>query len=110
VKYHPDKIPQTLGRQATPQDDEYYNYLKLADETLKDPVKRFAYDRFGADMLEWKQCKTTYDFVSQGLTKSAPYYIGSLTIMIILGVLGMVQEGRYVSHNCTLSGGFSNIL
>jgi len=72
-----------------------YINIKLARETLLDPVKRFAYDRFGPSMLEWKRCTTRSDYILAGITRSAPLYIGSTIFMVAYGFLGYLQSGQY---------------
>jgi hypothetical protein len=56
----------------------------LRDDRLEvDPVKRFAYDRFGTDMLGWGEQKTMRDFLMTSLVKSiVPQYIGGLVTMV----------------------------
>lgn len=63
-----------------------------------DPVKRFAYDRFGTDMLGWGEQKTMRDFLMTSLVKSiVPQYIGGLVTMLVLNWLWWANWGRYVS-------------
>ncbi|KAH0608144.1 uncharacterized protein H6S33_002196 [Morchella sextelata] len=87
VLYHPDKVG--LGG------EEQFVMLKLAYDVLSDPVKRFAYDRFGPDMLDWKHCSSMYDYLVRGGTVMLPYYVGSLLFLVILSVLGKAEFGRY---------------
>lgn len=70
--------------------------LKQAYDVLKDPVKRFAYDRFGPEVMGWQHCSTTYDYLVGGATAMVPYYAGSLGFLVILSVLGKAEFGRYV--------------
>jgi len=72
-----------------------YINIKLARETLLDPVKRFAYDRFGPSMLEWRGSRTKGDYILAGITRSAPLYIGSTIFMVAYGFLGYLQSGQY---------------
>lgn len=92
--HHPDKVSSAEARPAA---ERYYVYLKLARDTLADPAKRFAYDRFGPEMLEWKHCITVADFIMHGLQRHAPSYLGGGVVMIMLGMLGYFGQGRYVS-------------
>jgi DnaJ-class molecular chaperone len=71
---HPDKLKDpTPSQLALAQ--SHYIHLKNARDTLVDSNRRFAYDRFGPDMLEWTKCITRYEFVKHGLQQLLPYYI-----------------------------------
>lgn len=72
-----------------------YVNLKLARDTLVDPAKRFAYDRFGPEMLQWRHCKTIRDYVILGVQRTAAYYIGSFAVLIVIGVLGYMNNGKF---------------
>ncbi|KAJ5558067.1 Heat shock protein DnaJ N-terminal [Penicillium sp. DV-2018c] len=90
AQYHPDKVGLDSGS------DAYFLYLRRAQETLTDPVKRFAYDRFGTDMLGWGEQKTMRDFLMTSLTKSIlPQYIGGFVTMVVLNWLWWANWGRY---------------
>ncbi|KAI9682952.1 MAG: hypothetical protein M1829_006388 [Trizodia sp. TS-e1964] len=90
--YHPDKqaFQDTSG-----SSEARFVQLKLAQDTLLDPVKRFAYDRFGPDILAWKHCSSIYDYLSAGFQAIAPYYAGTAFIMILMGIIGFLERGRY---------------
>lgn len=70
--------------------------LKQVYDVLSDPVKRFAYDRFGPEVMEWRYCNTVYDYLVRGGTGMVPYYVGSLGFLVILSVLGKAEFGRWV--------------
>ncbi|CAG7962106.1 unnamed protein product [Penicillium salamii] len=89
AQYHPDKVGTDSGAEA------YFLYLRRAQETLADPVKRFAYDRFGTDMLTWGDKKTMRDYLMTSLTKMAPQYIGGFITMMVLNWLWWANWGRY---------------
>lgn len=92
AQHHPDKIGLDGGA------DVYFMYLRQAQETLADPVKRFAYDRFGPDMLKWGEQKTMRDFITVSFTRSLlPQYVGGLATMLVLNWLWWANWGRYVS-------------
>lgn len=72
--------------------EEIFTQGRLAYDVLKDPIKRFAYDRyeasnddafiaplmycrFGPDIDTWTNCKTQRDFLRHGLIQSAGYHI-----------------------------------
>ncbi|KAE8133979.1 hypothetical protein BDV38DRAFT_256901 [Aspergillus pseudotamarii] len=91
AQHHPDKFNQGDG---IPSDD-YFVYLKLAQETLLDPAKRFAYDRFGPDILGWGNVKTVQDFLFRGLQRSIPQYVGGFVTIVILNFTWWANWGRY---------------
>ncbi|KAJ5481047.1 hypothetical protein N7539_006941 [Penicillium diatomitis] len=65
-------------------------------ETLADPVKRFAYDRFGPDMMSWGDLKTMREYVTTSLSKAVlPQYIGGFATMVVLNWLWWANWGRY---------------
>jgi len=91
VQFHPDKAtgPDKAKIEAI------YVHLKLARDTLVDPAKRFAYDRFGPDILQWRQCKNIRDFVFTGVQSTTIYYVASGSVLVLLGVLGYFQQGKF---------------
>lgn len=92
AQFHPDKVGLDNGAEAQ------FIFLRRAQETLADPVKRFAYDRFGPDMMSWGDLKTMRDYVTTSLSKSLlPQYIGGFATMIVLNWLWWANWGRYVS-------------
>ncbi|KAL5594462.1 hypothetical protein BROUX41_001395 [Berkeleyomyces rouxiae] len=91
--HHPDKA-------TGPDDDahsaDFFMMLKTAADTLTDPAKRFAYDRFGAGVHEWKHCITIYDFLQRGVTdRLLPHYLGTAMVLYILGFFGLMDTGRF---------------
>jgi hypothetical protein len=96
VQYHPDKLSNPSVQQLQ-QAESYYVHLKLARDTLVDPAKRFAYERFGPDMLEWKSCITRMDFIKAGLQRMLPYYLFSGLMLVVVSFVGYVEYGKYVS-------------
>lgn len=91
VQYHPDKAtgPNRAAIEAV------YVSLKLARDTLIDPAKRFAYDRMGPEILQWRHCKTIRDFVYFGMQRTAAYYIGSMAVLVLFGVLGYLEAAKF---------------
>jgi hypothetical protein len=87
VLFHPDK--------AGAAGAEHFVTLKQAYDTLSDPTKRFAYDRFGAEILEWKHCSSVYDYVLRGTQGLIPYYGVSAMLLVVLSVLGKFELGRW---------------
>lgn len=49
---HPDR--PGIG----PAGEQRFREVRDAFEMLKSPVKRFAYERFGPDVINWKECST----------------------------------------------------
>ncbi|KAK3701629.1 hypothetical protein LTR37_015380 [Vermiconidia calcicola] len=91
VQYHPDKATGPDKAEV----EAIYVQLKLARDTLIDPAKRFAYDRFGEDILQWRHSKTIRDFVFHGVQRTAGYYVASGGVLVLLGVLGYLNSGRF---------------
>lgn len=70
--------------------------LKTAQDTLCDPVRRFAYDRFGPDMLKYQHCKTIRDYLITGLQTSAlPLYAGSIIFLGLVSFTSYLQYGKF---------------
>ena len=90
--HHPDKVADPIKRQFA---EAYYVHLKLARDTLVDPAKRFAYDRFGPGILQWRHCTTIRDFVMTGVRDIVMYYAGTLVVLVLFGILGYLQQAPY---------------
>ncbi|KAL9579295.1 MAG: hypothetical protein Q9212_005191 [Teloschistes hypoglaucus] len=90
--HHPDKA-------VSPEDhayaEIYFVKLKSAQDTLTDATKRFAYERFGPDILSWQHVSSIRDYIFVGLQSTAPLYAGSALVMVMLSVVGYLQWGRY---------------
>ena len=89
--HHPDKVATTADSES------YFLHLRKAQETLIDPNKRFAYERFGPAVLEWQHCSSIQDYLAMGLQQVLPYYAAGGFFLIFLGVMGYLETGRYVS-------------
>lgn len=87
--HHPDKTGGDYDGA------EYFMHLKTAADTLTDPARRFAYERFGPDVVEWKHCATVRDFVLRGTQQLVPYYGAAAAFMYVLGLFGYLEFGRY---------------
>ncbi|OAL71048.1 hypothetical protein A7D00_4710 [Trichophyton violaceum] len=100
--FHPDKARQN-GLGSTAEDgstvDEFFVLLKLAQDTLLDPVKRFAYDRFGAGVVVRPEgpSKTlsTASYFYEGLYALAPQYLVGFLLMVLLNTFWFSAWGRY---------------
>jgi hypothetical protein len=89
--HHPDKATA-----SSPDDGgEIFMHLKTASDVLLDPARRFAYERFGPDVVAWKHCSSIRDFVLRGCQALVPYYGAAAAVMYVLGLLGYLEWGRY---------------
>ncbi|KAF9020369.1 DnaJ-domain-containing protein [Hymenopellis radicata] len=79
-RYHPDKVGAN-GEQA-------FMFARDAFEALKDPVVRFAYDRFGPDVLHWSRLSTPREYLHHGLLRSVGYHIVTLITLFVLSSIG----------------------
>ncbi|KAF5384238.1 hypothetical protein D9615_003319 [Tricholomella constricta] len=82
-KNHPDR--PGVG----PGGEELFIMVRDVYEALKDPVVRFAYDRFGPDVLLWSQkCTTTREYILHGLTQSSGYHIVVGAVLVFWSLIG----------------------
>ncbi|SZF02800.1 unnamed protein product [Blumeria hordei] len=88
--HHPDKVGA-----HTPGAEAYFVQLRLANDVLLHPVKRFAYERFGADILACTRCSSRRDFIIEGLESIIPHYVGTIVIMYLMGFLGYIKSGMH---------------
>lgn len=91
VQFHPDKVSGA----DRPRVEAIYVQLKLARDTLADPARRFAYDRFGPEVLQWRNMKTIRDYVFRGVQQTTGYYAVSGLVLILLGMLGYLRHGMF---------------
>ncbi|KAI1140417.1 hypothetical protein F5Y05DRAFT_316862 [Hypoxylon sp. FL0543] len=92
--HHPDKL-MSSGGSVDGTDADFFMHLKTASDTLVDPARRFAYERFGPDIANWKHCVTVLDYVTRGAQILIPYYGFAALAMYVLGLLGYLDWGRY---------------
>ncbi|KAL7622972.1 hypothetical protein AAE478_006651 [Parahypoxylon ruwenzoriense] len=94
--HHPDKLMNAGASSGDAADSaDLFIHLKTASDTLTDPARRFAYERFGPDIVEWKHCVTIRDYVGRGAQVLVPYYGFAAVAMYVLGLLGYLEWGRY---------------
>ncbi|ORY32270.1 DnaJ domain-containing protein [Naematelia encephala] len=86
--YHPDR--------AGPGQEDTFILIRHAYETLLDPVKRYAYDRFGPDILTSPKTVSLREYMLAGLMRSSGFYIASMGFMLLLAVSGRARQGAYV--------------
>jgi hypothetical protein len=89
--HHPDKA----GADGGAADGEIFMHLKTASDVLTDPARRFAYERFGPEIVGWKHCASIRDYVARGAQQLIPYYGAAAAVMYVLGLLGYLEFGRY---------------
>lgn len=93
AKIHPDKLK---GNAAEDFETGFVN-LKLAQDTLLDPAKRFAYDRFGPKITthEHGSLKTFREYVYAGLQDSLPEYLGGICVLVVMNYLWLPKWGQF---------------
>lgn len=93
IRFHPDKIGPNVDRELA---NNYYVHLKHSRDILLDPAKRFAYDRFGPDIIaQCRHCVTVSDYISESLASTGLIY-GVLLIMLIgASALRIQTTGSY---------------
>ncbi|KAF5383407.1 hypothetical protein D9757_006164 [Collybiopsis confluens] len=90
-RYHPDRVGIAGA--------ELFMQTRDAFEALKNPTIRFAYDRFGPDVLQWTQLSTPREYVRHGLLQSAGYHIVTAVGLLVFSALGNqspVKFWRYI--------------
>jgi hypothetical protein len=89
--FHPDKV-----REQEVAEDAFVQ-LRLAQDTILDPAKKFAYDRFGPAVVrvETPGLKTATDYVYLGLRTKMPEYAGNAFMLIVLNYVWLSQWGRF---------------
>ncbi|EEB94971.1 hypothetical protein MPER_06132, partial [Moniliophthora perniciosa FA553] len=81
-KYHPDR--PGVGNAGA----ELFMKVRDAFEALKNPTVRFAYDRFGPDVLQWTKLSTTREYMRHGLLQSSGYHIFSGISLAVISSIG----------------------
>ncbi|KJZ79545.1 hypothetical protein HIM_01014 [Hirsutella minnesotensis 3608] len=90
--HHPDKA----GTADATDSAAYFMHLKLASDTLQDAAKRFAYDRFGPEMVGWERSVTIRDFVSRGVLRGIlPHYGVAAGTIYLLGLFGYMEFAKF---------------
>ncbi len=93
IRFHPDKIAAGIDRDAA---NAYYIHLKHARDIILDPAKRFAYDRFGPDILrQCQSCITVRDYIDSALLSALTNYGALLVLLIGANALGFAKDGSY---------------
>ncbi|KAF7297922.1 J domain-containing protein [Mycena chlorophos] len=79
-RFHPDRVG--------PQGEAHFILVRDAFEAVKNPTVRFAYDRFGPDVLTWKHCTTVGEYLRHGLMQSIGYHAVTLIILVFWTAVG----------------------
>ncbi|KAF7782826.1 hypothetical protein Agabi119p4_2202 [Agaricus bisporus var. burnettii] len=79
---HPDR--PGVGEEGA----RMFMVVRESFEALKSPAVRFAYDRFGPDVLTWKTCRTQRDFLYHGILQSSGYHIVTFVVLIFWSTIG----------------------
>ena len=90
--HHPDK----MGSAGDSDTNNFFIHLKVASDTLVDPAKRFAYERFGPDVVTWAKCVTVKDYVTRGVFYTIlPHYAIATASIYVLGLFGYMDFGKF---------------
>ncbi|EXJ83600.1 hypothetical protein A1O1_07223 [Capronia coronata CBS 617.96] len=95
ARYHPDKLHE--NGQLVPGADQVFVQFKLAHDTLLDPAKRFAYDRFGPGIVQLQHpgLKTIKDYVYAGLRSKIPEYATNAALLVLLNYIWLPKWGQF---------------
>jgi len=95
ARYHPDKVRESdLPSMSA---ETAYVQFKLAHDTILDPAKRFAYDRFGPVIVQVDHpgLKNIRDYVYAGLRSKVPEYVISAFSLAVLNMIWLPKWGSY---------------
>lgn len=97
ARFHPDKIRAGSDGSHGSDAEAAFVHLKLAHDTVLDPAKRFAYDRFGPAVVGVQQpgLKTIKDYVYAGLRSLAPEYARGGLVLVVLNYFWLPSWGRF---------------
>ncbi|KAK5628797.1 hypothetical protein RRF57_004512 [Xylaria bambusicola] len=101
AQHHPDKVAHSSSSSSSSSigaqnAGDFYIHLKTASDVLTNNAQRFAYERFGPDILTWRGCSTIKDYVWHGLQFQVFLHYGFAAAGLWgLGFLGYFEVGRY---------------
>ncbi|EXJ87537.1 hypothetical protein A1O3_04497 [Capronia epimyces CBS 606.96] len=95
ARYHPDKLHE--NGQPFPGGEGVFVQYKLAHDTILDPAKRFAYDRFGPGIVQVQHpgLKTIRHYVYAGLRSKIPEYASNAAILVVLNYTWLPRWGQF---------------
>lgn len=74
--YHPDKV----GKQG----EAFFVELRKGVDVLENEGKRWAYERFGAEISTWGKLVTNREFLVRGVQQSAAFYVFALGSIVAI--------------------------
>ncbi|ERF70021.1 hypothetical protein EPUS_03573 [Endocarpon pusillum Z07020] len=97
ARFHPDKVRTSNDGTPSTDAEAAFVHLKLAHDTLLDPAKRFAYDRFGPGIVRVQRpgLKTIRDYVYAGLRSLAPEYAKGALMLVVLNYFWLPKWGQF---------------
>ncbi|KAJ4483764.1 hypothetical protein J3R30DRAFT_3451285 [Lentinula aciculospora] len=86
-RFHPDRVG--------PQGAELFMTTRDAFEALKNPTVRFAYDRFGPDVLQWSKLSTPREYLHHGLLQASGYHLATAIGLLVFSALGKQSPAKF---------------
>lgn len=74
--YHPDKV----GKEG----EGFFVELKKGVDVLENEGRRWAYERFGADITTWGKLVTNREFLVRGAQQCAAFYVFALGSIVVV--------------------------
>ena len=107
ARFHPDKIRESNGVPSSAAEAVFLQ-LKLASDTITDPARRFAYDRFGPVIVrvQHPNLKTIRDYVYAGLQAKVPEYASNAVMLVVLNYVWLPQWGVFWRYLAVAVMGF----
>ncbi|KAN0060735.1 hypothetical protein ACQY0O_007393 [Thecaphora frezii] len=93
-RFHPDKVG--------PEGEAYFILLRKAHDALQDSGKRFAYDRFGPDVTEWRDCVTLREYMLRGIEGCIGFYVINPLVYTVVTYLGGHNIGSHFWRLATM--------
>lgn len=92
-KNHPDRVGA----------DGAALFIQVRDvyDALKNPTVRFAYDRFGPDVLSWSGLSTPGEYLHTGLIRSSGFHLVAGVVLLLWSSIGrasVVKFWRYILY------------
>ena len=89
--YHPDKV----GKGG----EGLFVALRRGVEVLESEGRRWAYERWGPDILEWGKLVTQREFLTRGVQQTVVFYVFAFVSFLLLGFFRKEERtNRFVSR------------